>query len=560
MHTLSILATVCGLALPCLGSVKAATQTSPATGFNNVRSFGAQGDGVTDDRAAIQAAIDDAVANRKAGILIPAGTYRVSRATGAADRWSLDLDGVTDFTVLGQGPSSVVKLVDTTATTGNWHVFILRNGCQRVLFRDLVIDGNRLGLTNPSEQSHGIEVEDGTYDLSIDGCTLRDCFGDGVRLLGADDAAGGLNVKRLRIANTLFQTNKRSGLAVQRALEQILVSNCVFDRTVSDQEIDFEPSGNDAPCEFIIDGCIIYHTNATAPVSLSGISGPDPLTRVKFTNNLVIGGDVFCTDIDQLTFQNNTVYVPELGAGQRIPLQVQRGGDSLVITGNLLVNDASATKVALALTEVNGRQVTRALVANNLCITRSGTGIECLSSDDISIENNMIVATGACSHGIFLRSQSSDMDGISIRGNDITAEGTGSWTYGIRIAALDHDIGHLSVVENSIRAAAQGIRFEYPHFQQTPVCALNRIDSSVPIPFVGLTNFPEHCLVSGGATSVGGTASASGGGRTLLGLGDPTSLVRGNVGDLFQRLDGGAGSTFYVKESGNGTTTGWTAK
>jgi len=117
--------------------------------LNNVKDFGAVGDGVTDDRVKIQAAIDDAVTNKKGGILFPAGTYRVSRPLVAGVRWSLDLNGVQDFMVMGEGPKSVVKLVNTTAPTGDWHVFILRKDCQRVVFNDLVIDGNRTGLTDP---------------------------------------------------------------------------------------------------------------------------------------------------------------------------------------------------------------------------------------------------------------------------------------------------------------------------------------------------------------------------------------------------------------------------
>ena len=36
--------------------------------------------------------------------------------------------------------------------------------------------------------------------------------------------------------------------------------------------------------------------------------------------------------------------------------------------------------------------------------------------------------------------------------------------------------------------------------------------------------------------------------------------VAGNVGDIFQRLDGGAASTLYVKEAGHGASNGWRAK
>ena len=129
--------------------------------LKNVKDFCASGNGISDDRSSIQLAIDDAAGKGKCGILLPAGTYRVSRTTVAGGRWSLDLNGVRDFTVMGEGPKSVVKLIDTTDPqgTGDWHAFILRNGCRRVIFKDLVIDGNRTGLTNPAEQSHVIKVE-----------------------------------------------------------------------------------------------------------------------------------------------------------------------------------------------------------------------------------------------------------------------------------------------------------------------------------------------------------------------------------------------------------------
>ena len=293
--------------------------------LNNVRDFGAVGDGITDDRAAIQAAVDNAVATPQGGIFFPAGTYRVSRATAPGRFCSIDLNGVQDFMVMGEGPKSVVKLVNTTARTGDWHVFRTRNNCRRVVFTDLVIDGNRTGLTKPDQQSHGIEVGPGTEDLVIDRCILRECFGDGVRLLGSNQP--GQNAKRLRIENCLFQTNKRTGLGIQRAVEQIIIANCIFDATASDQSIDFEPTGKDGPTDLVIEGCFINHTNRTVAVTLTGISGPNPLVRCKFSNNILLGGPIFCTDVNQLTIQNNIVSVTNVGRGQRIPVQVQRGGD-----------------------------------------------------------------------------------------------------------------------------------------------------------------------------------------------------------------------------------------
>jgi hypothetical protein len=51
-----------------------------------------------------------------------------------------------------------------------------------------------------------------------------------------------------------------------------------------------------------------------------------------------------------------------------------------------------------------------------------------------------------------------------------------------------------------------------------------------------------------------------GGAKVLRGTGVPNSAVVGSVGDLFVRTDGGSSTTLYVKESGNGTNTGWVAK
>jgi hypothetical protein len=44
------------------------------------------------------------------------------------------------------------------------------------------------------------------------------------------------------------------------------------------------------------------------------------------------------------------------------------------------------------------------------------------------------------------------------------------------------------------------------------------------------------------------------------GSGSPEGVVTANVGSIYLRTDGGAGSTLYVKQSGNGTPNGWVAK
>ena len=46
--------------------------------------------------------------------------------------------------------------------------------------------------------------------------------------------------------------------------------------------------------------------------------------------------------------------------------------------------------------------------------------------------------------------------------------------------------------------------------------------------------------------------------RLQFGEGAPNIVA--DIGTLYMRTDGGAGTTLYVKESGNGLVTGWVAK
>lgn len=46
----------------------------------------------------------------------------------------------------------------------------------------------------------------------------------------------------------------------------------------------------------------------------------------------------------------------------------------------------------------------------------------------------------------------------------------------------------------------------------------------------------------------------------LRGAGSPLNVVVADIGALYVRTDGGAGSTLYVKEADNGASTGWAAK
>lgn len=56
------------------------------------------------------------------------------------------------------------------------------------------------------------------------------------------------------------------------------------------------------------------------------------------------------------------------------------------------------------------------------------------------------------------------------------------------------------------------------------------------------------------------SASATGSAQVLAGAGSPAGAVAAPVGSVFLRVDGGASTVLYVKESGGSTSAGWVAK
>jgi hypothetical protein len=93
----------------------------------NVKDFGAVGDGVTDDTAAIQAAIDSNASFIQ--VYIPPGTYRLSSPL-IIDRQNLSLFGAAQWTTLF--PDAGVTAIEVSKN----------NGTQRTQLRDFRIYGN----------------------------------------------------------------------------------------------------------------------------------------------------------------------------------------------------------------------------------------------------------------------------------------------------------------------------------------------------------------------------------------------------------------------------------
>ena len=142
----------------------------------NVKDFGAIGDGVTDDRVAIQAAVNAARAAGGGEVYIPVGIYAVSGA-GKSSLGAIQL--YDNITVYGDGMGqSVVKVKDGWSgdITG---VFRTPYGVEtsNVGMHDITIDGNRANTTgNIDGWFNGVKpgTPGSDHNITLDHVEIKD--------------------------------------------------------------------------------------------------------------------------------------------------------------------------------------------------------------------------------------------------------------------------------------------------------------------------------------------------------------------------------------------------
>jgi hypothetical protein len=175
------------------GSTTERSLADRAAGVINVKDFGATGDGVTDDTAAIQAAIDYQASlqinapgdnsgytkNKRPRIIFPGGKYLVHELVGTSEM-HLEGDDVSGMTTLAYngagGVGSFVVHVDHAATNATWGALI-----------GLRIMGwsNNLSTDAIAENCVKCTLKGVDFSYRIERCMFNRCFGDGIKILAS---------------------------------------------------------------------------------------------------------------------------------------------------------------------------------------------------------------------------------------------------------------------------------------------------------------------------------------------------------------------------------------
>ncbi|MBF5041996.1 MULTISPECIES: glycosyl hydrolase family 28-related protein [Myxococcaceae] len=194
--------------LACGGGSPSPGSPPPPTGQPfDVTAFGARGDGVTDDTAAIQAALDAAGAAGGGMVLVPSGTFRVSPSA----RTRLVLRSGVHLT--GQGLSSVLKVRDDAGDYGT----LLGAATDATPLTDVRIsnlwidqntEANRTGSVRTGQESavqNALRVFAGS-DVHVEGVRFDGAGVNTVRLNGVD-------LTRVSVRSCEFRFRPKDGVA-----------------------------------------------------------------------------------------------------------------------------------------------------------------------------------------------------------------------------------------------------------------------------------------------------------------------------------------------------------
>ncbi|HYE51315.1 MAG TPA: glycoside hydrolase family 55 protein, partial [Azospirillaceae bacterium] len=152
------------------------------TQYVSILDFGAKGDGQTDNKAAIQNAINHAKATG-AAVYVPEGTF--------LHKGILTLNGVD---LIGAGANSVLKAIGASSTFDDQTIKVLGNGTE---IRNITLDSDApmRGYTGDSAKIWVV----GATNFVIDGVTIKNAMGAGMLIGGG---AGYGQVTNNKVMNT----------------------------------------------------------------------------------------------------------------------------------------------------------------------------------------------------------------------------------------------------------------------------------------------------------------------------------------------------------------------
>ena len=264
----------------------------------SVKDFGAVGDGVTDDTAAIQAAL-----NVGGSIFFPKGTYLISDPLIVKSNTTIQMDGTVKVSAMPIGGYETVFITDPASPADN------------VTFINPNIDGNNVVPTS------GIMVRYGATNVRVVGGHIKNCANNSSTPGGRGFNLEGDGVQNVTISGTTI-TGCWNGISVAGGAAQSNNNITISDVAISDCQIAVSLFGNTAGYPHSSEDMQVLFSNIsirncghlTTFTTQAGVICSDRGSNASFNNIYVFNdslygavGSLWRGDANNISMENVTI-------------------------------------------------------------------------------------------------------------------------------------------------------------------------------------------------------------------------------------------------------------
>lgn len=512
--------------------------------FVSAKDFGAVGDGVTDDTAAIQAWL-----NAGGNLFLPDGVFLVDQVTATSNSkingvGALKAKGTQNSVIYILDKSNVV--IDGIGVDGDYKVLSCIRGYSNTGTLDTIIIRNcniRGAKNDVTLQYGGVEISrlgsNRANNIIITNNYIHDVGGHGAIVAYGDN---------ITISDNVFTNIGQHGTETVDCTKIDMTCNRVVNAgTVG-------PGGSGVGVgthcsDFAITGNSMYNCGGDASItvehnSIRGTISGNTVDAARTAGINVSFGTPIAAPYDivrDITISGNTL--------------IGDGVNTTTRSGILVYSDSSALGAGVTVTGNVGRKFNIGL---NMSYIADSTVSGNTFSDYVGSASHAMTFTycrrievvgnsgGACSGNVvqILNQSTNHCGNINITGL------SGSCT-GLAMIYVEGDLTHVFTRLDTTSASSWVFAASAASTISVIACRGNLSSTPIIATLSGVilgNNPPTHDYLF-----------LNGGIAVRTGAGTPEGVVTAQVGSLFLRSDGGVGTTLYVKQTGGGNT-GWAAK
>jgi hypothetical protein len=338
--------------------------------------YGVHCDGTSDDRSAIQSALD---AGAGGVVRMPAGVCIVSCAP--AEYYALSVPASTTFAGMGRSQTTIRMAAGIGPS-----VRLIEVETAGVTISDLGLDG---AAAAQSEDEHraGVFVI-GATDLRIERVDAFNFTGDGFDLYAGS---------RIALVDVTAKGNLRDGVTCNpwTSVSDVEVSKSSFEGNLA-QQIDFEPKGSGKCLRWDIHHNRLSPNASTCDYTLviAGSGSATPSSDIMVASNVIDGSIQVAWASDVVVAHNTgTNSTPCMSSSNGCKTMVYRMVTRLSFVGNSFITTNGSSSIEIT-GSGTGQDATSIIVASNHLVSDASAGVVARGARSVYVVGNSITKSG----------------------------------------------------------------------------------------------------------------------------------------------------------------------